>query len=326
MKILITGGTGFFGKALLRHLAAQQSLYASRSPLEVVVLTRSPQGFLRAYPEFAALPWLRLHQGDICQPQTLPGGEKFTHILHAAADSTDAAGLNHLQRYDQIAGGTRNLLQFAVTEQVPRFLLTSSGGAYGPQPQHLAAIPETWNGMPDPLDPQQGYGVAKRAAEHLCAIYRHQYGIETVIARCFAFVGEDLPLEAHFAIGNFIRDALFADAIVVGGDGSPVRSYLYQGDLAAWLMVLLMRGTAGSAYNVGSSEALTIAELAGLVRDILAPAKEVRIAGKPNPGQQFRNRYVPDISKASGELGVAIEVSLAQAIRISAAGKSVATA
>jgi len=157
------------------------------------------------------------------------------------------------------------------------------------------------------------YGVAKRGAEHLCALYRHAYGLETVVARCFAFVGPDLPLDVHFAIGNFIRDALTADAITVGGDGSPLRSYLDQRDLAEWLSVLLLKGRSGHAYNVGSDQSIRIGDLAHLVRDTLSPGKPVHIKGVPD-ARQHRNIYVPDITKAKTELGLRVSVSLTDAI------------
>ena len=86
-------------------------------------------------------------------------------------------------------------------------MLIGSGGAYGPQPTEMPAISETYDAMPDPLNPLNAYGVAKRQAEHLWAQYGHQYGIETTIARLFAFVVKDLPRDTHFAIRNFIRDA-----------------------------------------------------------------------------------------------------------------------
>lgn len=307
MILLLTGGTGFFGKALLRHWLA-----APLQAPQVTVLSRSPQDFLARHPEFAHQPWLRLHRGDVLEPASLPRTSGFTHLLHAAADSTNGPRLPPLQRYAQIVDGTRHLLDYAAAHGIRRFLLTSSGGAYGPQPQDMEAIPESYNGMPDPLEPEHAYSVAKRCAEHLCALYQQQHGIQTVIARCFAFVGRDLPLEAHFAIGNFIRDALTAPAITISGDGTPVRSYMDQRDLAHWLDALLRSGQAGQAYNVGADAALTISELAHLVRDTLAPYKPVHIAGTAAAGN-FRNRYVPSIRKAQG-LGLQLRHTLTQSI------------
>lgn len=306
MDLLLTGGTGFFGKALLRHwLAAAQ-------PPSVTVLSRDPEGFLARYPEFAGQPWLRVHLGDILAPATLPTGTPFTHLLHAAADSTLGPQLTPLQRYTQIVDGTRHLLDYAVARGIPRFLLVSSGGVYGAQPQGMERMPESFHGMPDPLDAQSAYGVAKRCAEHLCTLYAQQHGVQAVAARCFAFVGRDLPLDAHFAIGNFIRDALASPQITVSGDGTPVRSYMDQRDLARWLDVLLQEGRAGHAYNVGSDAAVTIAELAHRVRDLLAPGKPVRIGATAADGP--RSRYVPNIAKARSELGLDLRHTLEDAV------------
>ena len=268
---------------------------------------------MASYPEFSGHSSITFLQGDIQQRDYLPWGNSFTHILHAATESTIGPSLIPLQRYDQIVDGTRNILDLAVATGARRFLLTSSGAIYGPQPADLAAIPEDWSGSPPLAQPSTAYGQAKRAAEHLCALVGAQHGLETVVARCFAFVGADLPLNVHFAIGNFIRDALTADAISVSGDGTPLRTYLHQTDLAHWLFTLLEHGHPGQAYNVGSDEVISIAALAHLVRDILAPHKPVHILGKADPGAA-RNRYVPDISKAQQQLGLSVTVPLAEAI------------
>ena len=168
--------------------------------------------------------------------------------------------------------------------------------------------------MPDPLNSNNAYGVAKRAAEHLCAIYSDQYNLETVIARCFAFVGPDLPLEVHFAIGNFIRDALWRDEITVSGDGTAVRSYMDQRDLASWLLAILEHGKSGHAYNLGSDQPITISDLAYLVRDIISPVKFVRILGK-SIDDNGRNRYVPNIDKAQQSLDLTLRYTLKQSIQ-----------
>ena len=310
MKLFLTGGTGFFGKALLRH---HLSLGIS-TVSQLVVLSRNPERFLAEYPEFSGHSSLTFLKGDIQKRDTLPWGHSFTHVLHAATDSTNGPSLTPLNRYDQIVDGTRNILDLAVATGAHRFLFTSSGAIYGPQPADLAAIPEDWPGSPPLDEPSTAYGQAKRAAEHLCALVGEQHGLETVVARCFAFVGPDLPLNVHFAIGNFIRDALTADAITVSGDGTPLRTYLDQSDLAHWLLTLLEHGSTGQAYNVGSDEVISIAALAHLVRDILAPDKPVHILGKVVV-DEARNRYLPDISKARQELGLEVATRLDEAIR-----------
>lgn len=312
--ILLTGGTGFFGRSMLR--AWLEQLHSGAPVPKVTVLTRAPEVFLAQYPEFGRQAWLNFYAGDICDPLSLPRHTAFTHVLHAAADSTFGPQLSALQRYDQIVGGTRNLLDLAAACGAERFLFTSSGGVYGRQPVHLERIPEDWHGIPDPLNPANVYGIAKRAAEHLCALY-HANGLPTVIARCFAFVGHDLPLDVHFAIGNFIHDALWCDEIAVAGDGAPLRSYLDQHDLAAWLLTLLESGRAGEAYNVGSDQAISIADLARLVRDIVAPGKPVRILGQGRDNAE-RNFYVPSIEKAREEFGLGVIIPLAESIRATA--------
>jgi UDP-glucuronate decarboxylase len=325
-RLLITGGTGFFGKALLRHFHAEAMLSTVHRPNdfnEIIVISRNPESFAVRFPELAHASWLRWVRADLCRKQSLSSllnGETVDSVLHAASDSTDAAGLSHLEKLDQIVEGTRNLLELSVRLQARRFLLTSSGGAYGPQPSEMLQIPESYCGFPDPLKMSSSYGIGKRMAEHLSFVYGELYGIEIVIARCFAFVGLDLPLDAHFAIGNFIRDALSREEITVAGDGSQVRSYMDQRDLSLWLTTMLQRGRPGHSYNLGSDKEILIRDLAFLVRDALAPSKRVRIVGVLET-QNIRNRYIPSIEKAKMELQLGLNYSLEQSILSAVEGR-----
>jgi dTDP-glucose 4,6-dehydratase len=315
--ILLTGGTGFFGKALLRHWLANRIDQCYPQP-SVTVLSRSPKAFQKSYPEFTGHDWLSVHQGDILDPNSLPCGRAFTHLLHAATDSTLGPQLTPMQRYTQIVDGTRNMLNYAAVHRIKRFLLTSSGGVYGRFPAGTTHISESYLGMSDPLDPRSAYSVAKRVSEHLCALAAHEHGLPVVVCRPFAFCGPDLPLDVHFAIGNFIRDVLWADEITVHGDGTQTRSYLDQRDLARWLLTLLEEGKSGEAYNVGSDRAISIADLAHLVRDLICPGKPVRILGA-NIGSPDRSHYIPDIRKIESHLGLRPTISLEQSILDTAA-------
>ena len=310
MHLFVTGGTGFFGKALLRHWAD-----APVPGLAVTILSRAPDVFRARHAGLLNGLDVRFVEGDVLRPGTLPTAGDFTHVLHAATDSTLGLSLAPLARYDQIVDGSRHVLDMAVRLGVKRVLVTSSGGVYGPQPATLERLPEDYNGMADPLDAHNAYSVGKRAVEHLCALYAEQHGLEPVIARCFAFVGEDLPLDAHFAVGNFIRDALAGKDIVVNGDGLPIRSYLDQRDLAHWLMVLLERGAPRRAYNVGSDAGMSIADVAALVHRAAGGAGAVRVLGAAPTGQSAnRSRYVPDVSRARDELGLGVSIPLDEAV------------
>lgn len=311
MHLLVTGGTGFFGKALLRYWISNPDVINVYE--RITILTRSPDSFVESYGYLLKNSKIIMHSGDIMLPRTLDEIPLVSHVLHAATDSTYGPNLSSLERYQQIVQGTENIIDFAVKKGVKKFLLTSSGGVYGPQPPDMENIPENYYGMPNPLDPTAAYSVGKRVAEHLCALYSAKFGFEFVVARCFAFVGQDLPLNVHFAIGNFIRDALYGNEIVVAGSGHPVRSYLHQDDLAKWLMVMLEKGKAGAAYNLGSDEAITIKDLAHLVRDLISPSKHIIIKGQTDV-VDFKNRYVPSIEKIKSELGLSVEINLNSAI------------
>jgi nucleoside-diphosphate-sugar epimerase len=309
-RIFITGGTGFFGCWLLESfLRANDQLHLGAKAL---VLSRNPDAFTARAPHLANHPAVNLLQGDV-RTFDFPSGD-FPFVIHAATEtSTTLYQENPLLMFETIIEGTRRTLEFARTHGTRQFLLTSSGAVYGKQPPEMTHIPEDYPGAPDPMDPNTAYGEGKRAAEMLCRLYTHQFSLETKIARCFAFVGPHLPLDTHFAIGNFIRDACQGGPVCVNGDGSPRRSYLYAADLAIWLWTILFRGELCRPYNVGSDRSISIAELAGLVRQVANPDIDVNIACRADPAAPLQ-QYVPCVERARNELGLESWVSLEEAI------------
>jgi dTDP-glucose 4,6-dehydratase len=310
-RIFVTGGTGFFGCWLLESFAWAVSRLALDA--SVTVLTRSAESFRRKAPHLAAHPAIRLVEGDI-QSFAFPAGN-FSHLIHGAAESSAALYREQpLAMMDTIVNGTRRTWEFAAAAQVRRFLMLSSGAVYGPQPAGMENVAESYRGGPDPTDGRSVYAESKRLAEWLCSVSSQAHGIACPIARCFAFVGPHLPLDTHFAIGNFIGDCLNARPIEIRGDGTPYRSYLYTADLAIWLWTILVRGASGRAYNVGSERGLSIADLARAVTTELAPSTVIRVMGVPRPGVA-PERYVPDVGRARVELGLQEWIPLEDAIR-----------
>jgi dTDP-glucose 4,6-dehydratase len=209
--------------------------------------------------------------------------------------------------------GTRHVFDFAADKKPEKFLFLSSGAIYGQQPWELEKVPETFLGAPNCLDAKAVYAEGKRAAEMMCAIYAKQKGLHISIVRIFALLGPYLPLDTHFAAGNFIRDAMQGKSIVVQGNGLPCRSYLYASDLTVWLWHLLVRGQANKAYNVGSDESTSIKQLAERTSTVLAKG-DYQILGA-NDGGWNLGRYVPDTQLINQELGLYKTVSLDDAIK-----------
>jgi len=306
-RIFLTGGTGFVGKwliALWQYADRQLDLGS-----ELVVLSRNPAAFLEAEPHLAAVCGLSLVRGDV-RDFEFPSGS-FGHVIHAAADVV-APGAP-VETLSTAIDGTRRVLDFAVSSGAKHLLLVSSGAVYGRQPPELEAVSESYAGAPDLASPGSAYGEGKRVAEWLTHTVCRGHDMRFSIARCFAFVGPHLALDKHFAVGNFLRDAMARKEIVVQSDGTSYRSYLYAADLAAWLWAMQLRAPSGAVYNVGSHEAISIGDLAHKVSQVLGSSAGVRIMQSPQPGR-LPERYVPDVDLIKKELGLMDPIPLDEAI------------
>ena len=237
----------------------------------------------------------------------------FSHVIHGAtAASVTLNAENPQLMFETIAQGTQRTLDFAAQAGAKKFLFISSGAVYGRQSPEVSHVTEDFFDAVDTLQPLGAYAEGKRAGEKICLTFSQARAVEMKIARCFAFVGPHLPLDGHFAVGNFMRDGLRGGPICVQGDGTPVRSYLHASELAVWLWTILFRGQNARAYNVGSETCLTIAETARIVSEYFSPPVAVKIASSPGTGPAAR--YVPSTQRARTELGLTQEIESCSAI------------
>lgn len=294
-RLFITGGTGFFGKSMLDFRRRYPDWPWAK--VEWVVLSRSPEKFIAAYPQLARQAGVSFVSGDV-RDFVFPQG-RFDAIVHAATSAVTT--LSDDEMTGVIVDGTRHVVDFAKAVGCGKILFTSSGAVYGPQ---TAPVPEDV-----PCRPVTAYGKGKLAAEGFLS----DSGLEVKIARCFAFVGPYLDRTIHYAIGNFIQNCLDGKPIVINGDGSPLRSYMYADDLVEWLFAILERGKPNRPYNVGSDHALSIRELAETVRRVLGAKSEIIVKGTPVSGAA-PSAYLPMIERAVQELGVSIKTPLEEAI------------
>lgn len=303
--LLLTGGTGFFGKWLLALL---QRLNVAGTKVRASVVSRDPFRFLAEHPEHADHAWLQWIATDI-RSLDASYDRPVDLVVHAATDTSSKAHEQPLEIFTSIVDGTRRVLDYACRNGARRLLLTGSGAQYGAIADGQPAS-ESAPLACDSRIAQSIYGESKRMQETLAAVYMQQTGIDVVMTRCFAFSGAGLPLDGHFAIGNFVRDALRGEGITLNSSGQAMRSYLHGADLAVWLLLLLSEGRTGHAYNVGSDLPLSVAALADQVRRRLAPDTPLRILGQADGPRSY---YVPDIDEARA-LGLAPWTSLDDSI------------
>jgi dTDP-glucose 4,6-dehydratase len=309
-RILVTGGTGFVGRWLLETL-----LWVNRRVdlgVRLIVLTRDPVAFTARSPHLVDRPDLELLEGDI-RSFEFPKG-RVDRVLHLAAETNvDLRGPSSETYFSVIVDGTRRLIDFVDGKGVGSLLFVSSGAVYGPRPLDSPPIGEDDAVGHPAAEPNTPYGTAKLQAEALVDAYAAETSCQATIARCFAFVGPYLPLDSGFAIGNFIRDAQVGREIVIAGDGSPRRTYMYATDMAAWLWTIAVRGASRRAYNVGSSEVVTIQDLATAVASAVGDDVAVVVRGDASV-RGAGSSYVPDTRRAKAELGLGVKVDLHEGI------------
>jgi nucleoside-diphosphate-sugar epimerase len=268
------------------------------------VLSRDPAAFVRKYPQAGernAFGFVSGHVADFSSEDL-----RFDFILHAAADTTAfTTEAGERERSRTIVEGMRRMLDLAQKSGAQRILNVSSGAVYGAFTSRPFGAKEDDYAVAMPLTP---YAQAKREAEQLCAASP----VDFVTARAFAFLGPHLALDGHFAAGNFLRDARRGGPILVRGDGTALRSYLHPADLVVWLLRILVRGSRARAYNVGSDEAVTVAQLARAMADAVEPAPEVFIQATQAAGPL--NIYLPNIARARTELQLEVAIPLREAI------------
>ena len=299
-RIFITGGTGFIGLWLLESIAwANQHVDAN---IEVLVLCRNPTEVQRKSPHLMSYSFINFQQGDVRNFNF--SKEKFTHVIHAATSASAKLNIESpLEMIDTIVDGVRRVLEFTVECGASTFLQLSSCAVYGRQPPEMDSIDESYMGAPDVTDLWSAYGEGKRMSELLGTIYSHRNNFEHKIARISSVFGPHMPLDIHFAIGNFIKNALDGEDIIIKGDGTPYRANLYIADAVIWLFVILLKGVSNRPYNVGSDVGISLKDTASFVCEA-SGGHGVVIVQQKKITEDLPSRYVASTKRCRDELGL----------------------
>lgn len=306
--LLVIGGTGFFGKSILDVF--QRGGLSAWGISRIIAMSRNAERLQDEAPHLLD-ERISLVSADIGSIQTLPKAE---FVIHAAASTDAAAYLSRpLVERANILAAVHNYCRLAPTfHRHSKILYVSSGAVYGTQPPDLLNVSEDFV-IEDPLAIPEGkrdYAIAKRDSENAFRKLGNA-GLQVAIARCFAFVGPWLPLDKHFAIGNFLRDAMLGQTIKVNATFPVFRSYLHADDLVRWLMAIAEHATSEClCFNVGSDRAVSMGDLARIIASEFG--LEVSV---PDEERNRVDRYVPAIEKAKDLLGLEVSIDLEDAIR-----------
>ena len=307
MRILVTGGAGFIGSALVREAVA-----AGHEVLNVDKLTYA--GNLESLRSVAAHPAYRFLQADVADGAAMAAAfAEFQPdaVANLAAESHVDRSIDGPAAFIQTnIVGTYTLLEAARAwwSGLPdgpraafRFLHVSTDEVYGSLGPAGAFTEAT------PYDPRSPYSASKAASDHLVRAWHHTYGLPAIVTNCsnnygpFHFPEKLIPLT--------ILHALEEQTLPVYGTGDNVRDWLYVEDHARALLLVAARGVPGRTYNVGGSNERTNLDVVRTVCDLLderrpSPAGTRRrlIAFVPDrPGHD--KRYAIDATRLRTELG-----------------------
>ncbi|MEI0528422.1 NAD(P)-dependent oxidoreductase [Brachyspira intermedia] len=299
-SILITGATGFFGKWILEIFYYMNT--ELNYNINITILTRSFSKFILKYPKFKYYN-LDYIEGDV-RTFELSKNTHYDFLIHAANDNLEE--VNPKEMYNLVTEGSNNIIYLSKLFNIGRVLFISSASVYGKKNYDIDKISE------DTIcNPTTAYGKGKKYAEDKFL----DSNIDVVISRCFSFVGPYIELDIHYAIGNFIRNVINNEDIIIKGDGRAYRSYMYMADLVYWLLSILINANTKTIYNVGSDIEISIYDLAKLVSNSINDyTGNIKILTKPDytiPPE----RYIPDNTKIKKELNVKENYNLDYSIR-----------
>ncbi|MGR9405389.1 dTDP-glucose 4,6-dehydratase [Rhizobium leguminosarum] len=307
MRILVTGGAGFIGSALVRYLVSE----IGAEVLNIDKLTYA--GNLASLKVIENAPNYRFLKADICDRSAVSSAfEEFRpdYVMHLAAEShVDRSITGAADFIETNINGTFSMLEAArqYWQGLPadekaafRMLHVSTDEVYGSLGE------DGLFGETTPYDPSSPYSASKAASDHLATAWERTYGVPVIISNCsnnygpFHFPEKLIPL--------IILNALERKPLPVYGSGSNIRDWLYVDDHARALWLIVQRGRPGEKYNVGGRNERRNIEV---VERVCAIMDEVRPGTAPHsdlisyvtdrPGHDAR--YAIDATKLETELG-----------------------
>jgi dTDP-glucose 4,6-dehydratase len=307
MRVIVTGGAGFIGSALVRHLVLERGYEV----LNIDALTYA--GYLPSLKTVEGRPNYRFLHANICDGHAMQqaiAGFGPARIMHLAAESHVDRSITGAADFIQTnVVGTFTLLEAArdywsglqgAAKDAFRFLHVSTDEVYGSLGAEGLFTERT------PYDPSSPYSASKASSDHLAAAWQRTYGLPVVTSNCsnnygpYHFPEKLIPLT--------ILNALAGERLPVYGKGENVRDWLYVEDHARALDTIAERGRPGETYNVGGRNERQNIEVVRRICEVLdamapsnRPREELIEFVVDRPGHDAR--YAIDATKLETELG-----------------------
>jgi len=293
-RALVTGGAGFIGSALVRALAA--------AGFDARVLDDLSAG----HPANLEGTGAELVRGDVRDLDLVVGAARGCDVVfHLAAGAGVVESMNDpLTNFDQNGRGTLTALEAARRAEVPRLVFSSSNAPLGEN-----AYPASEDKPVAPLSP---YGASKATGEAYCSAFHGAYGMDAVVVRFSNAYG---PRSAHKGnvIPLFIRRIRAGEELVLYGDGSQTRDFVFCEDLARGLVAAATTpGVGGQIFQLASGVETSLARLIELIGETAGETPRVR-REPPRQGEIRRNYSL--IDKARTVLGYSPRVELREGLQ-----------
>ena len=299
MKVLVTGGAGFIGSHLCKHLLGKGH--------RVICLDNFFTGQKRNIEPFLADKNFKLLERDVTKPFKL----KIDQIYNLACPASPV----HYQKTPvetvrTSVLGAINCLDLAKKLGGIKVLQASTSEVYGDPEVHPQ--PESYHGNVNPIGPRACYDEGKRCAETLFFDYHREDKIPIKVVRIFNTYGPNMSWDDGRVISNFITQALRGDDLTVYGDGSQTRSFCYIADLVEGLYRMMESDGWTGPVNLGNPAEFTVKELADKI--IALTESKSKIIYKSLPADDPKQRR-PDIGLAKQKLNWQPTIQLGEGLK-----------
>jgi nucleoside-diphosphate-sugar epimerase len=293
--ILVTGANGFIPSYIVYTLVELNMTRYLHNPILIIALVRNKEKAIKKFSQIIGENFLRLLVADVSEAVNI--SQKIDIIIHAASQASPKYyGIDPVGTLKANTLGTANMLDVAHNNGTGKFLYISSGEVYGVLDGSMPVITETYTGNVDITNVRSCYAESKRMGENMCVCWSYQYGFHVNMLRLSHTYGPDVELDDGRVFGDFVRNVLKNEDILLYSDGKAKRSFVYIADMITALFRVLIQGENGQAYNVAANTETEILELAQMLCS-LYPEKQLSV--KFAEGTTFAG-YISSMSSSAG--------------------------